>query len=125
MPELNNEELEWISTATRRECMASIADLDPGSGAFLTPGSGKGFFRIPDLGSQTHIFESLMTIFLSKKFYKSLKIGTNFFLQHFKNKIILNFVKFVATKKRYENKSGITSQSATLCMTVRYLGWSD
>jgi hypothetical protein len=28
-----------------------------------------------------------------------LKIGPNFFLQHFKNKIIYNFVKFVATKK--------------------------
>jgi hypothetical protein len=37
---------------------------DPGSGAWpLDPGSGIGFFRIPDLGSQTHIFESLMTIF--------------------------------------------------------------
>jgi hypothetical protein len=33
---------------------------DPGSGVFLTPGSGKGFFRIPDIGSRilTHIFES-------------------------------------------------------------------
>jgi hypothetical protein len=29
--------------------------LDP------VPGSGIGFFRIPDLGSQTHIFESLVT----------------------------------------------------------------
>jgi hypothetical protein len=29
---------------------------DPGSGAFLTPGSGMRFFQIPDLGSQTHIF---------------------------------------------------------------------
>ncbi len=38
--------------------------------------------------------------FLSKKFfYNSLKIGPNFFLQHFKNKIIFNDVKFVATKK--------------------------
>jgi len=43
----------------------SVADPDPGSDAFLTPGpgSGIGFFRIPDLGSQTHIFESLVTIF--------------------------------------------------------------
>jgi hypothetical protein len=32
--------------------------------------------------------------FLGKKFYNSLKI-----LQHFKNKIIYNFVKFMATKK--------------------------
>jgi hypothetical protein len=28
-----------------------------------------------------------------------LKIGPNLFLQHFKHKIINNFVKFVATKK--------------------------
>ncbi len=30
----------------------SVADPDPGSGAFLTPGSGIGFFRIPELGSR-------------------------------------------------------------------------
>ncbi len=41
----------------------SDADLDQASGAFLTPGSGIGFFLIPDLGSDTHIFESLVTIF--------------------------------------------------------------
>jgi hypothetical protein len=28
-----------------------------------------------------------------------LKIGPKFFLKHFKNKIIYNYVKFVATKK--------------------------
>jgi hypothetical protein len=44
----------------------SVADPDPGSGAFLTPGSGIGFFRILDLGSQTPIFESLVTIFWVK-----------------------------------------------------------
>ncbi len=33
-------------------------------GAFLTPGSGKGF--IPDPGTQTHIFEILVTIFWGK-----------------------------------------------------------
>ncbi len=27
---------------------SSVSDPDPGSGAFLTPGSGIGFFRIPD-----------------------------------------------------------------------------
>jgi hypothetical protein len=37
---------------------------------------------------------------LGKKFYDSLKIGQNFFLQHFKTKIIYYFVKFVATEKR-------------------------
>ncbi len=31
---------------------SSVADPDPGSGAFSTPGSGIGFFRIPDLGSR-------------------------------------------------------------------------
>jgi hypothetical protein len=31
---------------------------------------------------------------LGKKFYNSLKIGPNFFLQHFKTKIMYNFVKF-------------------------------
>jgi hypothetical protein len=43
--------------------VSSIAD--PGSGAFLIPGSGSGmgFSRISDPGSQTHNFESLVTIF--------------------------------------------------------------
>jgi hypothetical protein len=36
---------------------------------------------------------------LGKKFYNSLKIDPNFFLQHFKTKLIISFVKFVATKK--------------------------
>ncbi len=62
----------------------------------LDPGSGIGFFRISDPGSQRHIFENLLTN-LVKKFYNSLKIGPNFFLQQFKTEIICNFVKFVAT----------------------------
>ncbi len=54
---------------------SSVADPDPdpGSGAFLTPGSGirKRFFldpgfRISDPGSQTHIFESILKIFRVK-----------------------------------------------------------
>jgi hypothetical protein len=40
---------------------------------------------------------------LGKKFYNSLKIGQIFFLQHSKNKIIYNFVKFMATKKGMTN----------------------
>ncbi len=59
---------------------------------FPDPGS-----RIPDPGSQDHIFKSFLTIFFCKNFYNSLKIGPNFFLQHFKAKIIYNYVKFVAT----------------------------
>ncbi len=51
----------------------SVADPDPGSGAFLTSGSGirNRFFpdpgsRISDPGSQDHIFKSFLTIFLVK-----------------------------------------------------------
>ncbi len=75
----------------------SVADPDPGFGGFLTPGSGIRNRFFPDPGS--HIFESLVTILLGKNIYIFLKIGPNFFLQHFKNKINLNLVKFVATKK--------------------------
>ncbi len=72
---------------------------DQGSGAFLTPGSGIGFFRIPDLGSRIPrpYFSELFDNFFDIKFYNCLKIGPNFFLQHFNTKIIYNFVKFVAT----------------------------
>jgi hypothetical protein len=65
----------------------------------LDPGSGIGFFRISDPGSQTHTFDfwELSDNFLGKKFYNSLKIYSNFFLQHPKTKIMYNFVKFVAT----------------------------
>ncbi len=44
----------------------SVADPDPGSGAFLTPGSGIRNRIFPDPGSQIHIFESLVTIFWVK-----------------------------------------------------------
>jgi hypothetical protein len=64
---------------------SSVADPDPGSG-ILDP--------VPDLGYQTHIFESLMTNSIIL-----LKLAQIFFLQHFKNRIIFNFVKFVARKK--------------------------
>ncbi len=47
---------------------SSVADPDPGSGAFLTPGPGSGIRNrfFPDPGSQNHIFKSLMTIFCIK-----------------------------------------------------------
>ncbi len=67
-----------------------------GLGHQMIPGSGIGFFRIPDPKA---IFLELSDNFLGKKFYNSLKIGPNFFLQHFNTKIIVNFVKFVATWK--------------------------
>ncbi len=41
---------------------------DPGSGAFLTLGSGIGLYQIQDPGSQTHVWE-LSDNFLGKKFY--------------------------------------------------------
>ncbi len=48
----------------------------------LDPGSGMGFFWIPDLGSQipTPYFEELFDNYFGKNFYNSLKIGPNFFL---------------------------------------------
>jgi hypothetical protein len=63
------------------------------------------FFRIPDLGSRipNPYFLELSDNFLGKKFYNSLKIGPNFFLQHFKNKLIYNFVKFVVTNKVWQH----------------------
>jgi hypothetical protein len=65
----------------------------------MDPGSGIGFFWIPDVGSRipNPYFSELGDNFLGKMFYNSLKIGPHFFLQHFKTKIMYNFVKFVAT----------------------------
>jgi hypothetical protein len=84
--------------------ITSVADPDPGSGAFLTPGSGRGFFRISDPGSQTHIFEGLVTSFWVKTSIILGKLGQIFVLQHIKNKIIFSFVKFVATKNGLRKK---------------------
>ncbi len=63
------------------QCLTSVADPDPGSGAFLTPGPGSGIrksffprFRIP-----TPYFLELSDKFLGKKFYNSLKTGPFFF----------------------------------------------
>jgi hypothetical protein len=67
-----------------------------GSGAFLNSGSGIGFFRISDPKPILFI-ESLMTIFWVKSLTILGKIGPNFFIHKFKNKIF-NFLIFVATK---------------------------
>ncbi len=79
---------------------SSVEDPDPGSGAF------RPWTWIRDLeqvfsGSQipTPYFLELSDKFLGKKFYNSLKTGPNFLIQHLKNTIIFNFLKFVATKK--------------------------
>ncbi len=69
-----NPEQRWsfnVLCYTATVC-SSIADPDPESVTFLTPGSRIGFFRIPDLGSQTQIFESLFAIFWVKSWVKSL-----------------------------------------------------
>jgi hypothetical protein len=68
---------------------------------FFTPGSGIWNRFFPDLGSQipNPYFSELSDNFLGKNFNNSLKIGPIFFSSAFQNKIILNFVKFVATKK--------------------------
>jgi hypothetical protein len=70
----------------------SVADPDPGSGALLTPGSGIGFFRIPDLGSR------LSDNFFGKK--EGTGTGTLILCELAKILfLIFNFVMFEATKK--------------------------
>ncbi len=90
-PEMNSTEKVRTPWYTHRfeekkysrnfSCPSSVADPDPGSGAFLTPGSGirDRFFRIPDLGSQIHIFESLVTIFWVKSSIILWKLAQIFF----------------------------------------------
>ncbi len=92
----------------------SVVDPEPRSGIrcffdpwIWDPGSGMVFFRIPDRIPNPHLWEFSYN-FLDKKFYSSSKIGPNIFLQHFKNKIINNFVKFVATKKGLTKKCVFT-----------------
>jgi hypothetical protein len=101
----------------------SVADPDPGSGAFLTPGSGIRNRCFPDLGSRTHIFKSLVISFSGKKFYNSLKIGPNFFLQHSKNKIIFNLVNFMSTKKGMTTNFSPLSFIAVFGSEIRDPGW--
>jgi hypothetical protein len=60
--------------------------------------------RNPGFRITNPYFLELSDKFLGKKFFNSLKTGPNFFLQHFKNKIIFNFVKFCGYKKRCDNK---------------------
>ncbi len=89
--------------------LTSVAVPDPGSGSFLTPGSRirNRFFPIPD---PKPIFWKLRDSLVSIKFYNSLKVCPNFFLQNFKNQNIFNYVKFVA-KKRYDKKFVFTPGS--------------
>ncbi len=78
-----------------------------GSGirCLFDPGIRNRFF--PDPGSRipNPYFLELSDNFWGKKFYNSLKIGLNFFLQHFKTKIMLNFLNLWLYKKvPYDNK---------------------
>jgi hypothetical protein len=57
--------------------------------------SGSGIRCFLNPGSQTHIFESFVRIF----WVKSSIIGQNFFLQHFKNKIV-QLCKTYSSKKK-------------------------
>jgi hypothetical protein len=79
----------------------TVADPETGSGAGLTPESGirNRFFLISDPGSQTFIFESLPTIFWVKITTILVNLINYFFLYQLRNKIIINFVIFAATKK--------------------------
>jgi hypothetical protein len=55
----------------------SVADPDPGSGAFLIPGSELIFFQISDPGSKTHISESLVKNF-GLRILNYFSVGSNF-----------------------------------------------
>ncbi len=70
-----------------------------GSGAFLTPGSGIRNRFFPDPQIPNPFFESFVPIFWAKSSIILWKLFQFFFLQHFKNKIIFYFVKFIATKQ--------------------------
>ncbi len=93
-----NSDKSWLekqSLLTREHSLPQpvlrIRDVYPGSRIliFIHPGS-----RIPNPN-----FRELSDKFLGKKFYNSLTTDPNFYLQHLKNRIIFNFMKFVATKK--------------------------
>ncbi len=63
-----------------------------------------------------------MTIFWGRKFYNSLWIGPNFFLQLLKINIIYNFVIFVATKKG--RTTNFFHPSLLLLFWIRDPGWT-
>ncbi len=90
------------------------------------PGSGIRKRFISDPGSRIPdpklIIWELAENFLGKKFYNSLKFVPNFFLQQFKNKIILHFVKFVATKNVWTKFFSPLSFVAVFGSGIRDLG---
>jgi hypothetical protein len=86
-----------VKILAKGKVYASVAD--PGSCAFLTPGSGIGFFRIPD---PKPIFGDN---FLGKNFNNSFKkLGQICFFSISKIKLVFSFVKCVATKNGLTKK---------------------
>jgi hypothetical protein len=94
-----NPQYVWIVAVLR------IRIRNPGSGALLTLGSG----------IRNRFFEGLVTIFWVKTSIILGKLSQNFFLQHIKNKIVLSFVKFVATK------NGLTQKIFHRCLLLLFL----
>jgi hypothetical protein len=68
------------------DILTSVADPDPGSGAFLTPGTGIRDRFFPDPGSLTHILESFVTIFWVKSSIIFFKLAKFFFFNIYKMK---------------------------------------
>ncbi len=100
---------------------------DLGSGCFFDPWIRNRF--LPDPGSKIPdpkpiFMRALLTTFWVKSSLILLKIGPNFFLQHFKKKIILNYVKFAATKKDLTtNFFSPLSFAAVFGSGIRDPGW--
>ncbi len=77
-----------------------------------------------DPGIPNPYFWELSDNCFGKKFYNSLKTGPNFFLQHSKNKIIYNFVKFMDTIKGMPtNFFSPLSFIAVFVSGIRDTGW--
>jgi hypothetical protein len=72
----------------------------------LDPGSGIGFFQIPDLGSRipNPYFWEHSDNFLSKKLYDSLKIGPKIFFLIISKLNNFKFCEICGYKKKYDNK---------------------
>ncbi len=85
------------------------SDADPGSGAFLTPGSGIRNRFFPDPGSQTHIFQGLVTIFWVKTSIILGKLGHIFFFSISKIKQYgIQFCEICGYKKCFDKKKLFT-----------------
>ncbi len=106
----------WYVTAPYSYVAVSFHSRDPayfrkfifwqccGSGAFFSPLDLGCGIRDPEWvfsGSQitNPYFWEFIDNFSGKKYYSSQWLGSKLYLHLFKNKIIINFVMFVATKK--------------------------